>query len=117
MKTGFAHPTRRHRHPDSTSRACSRASCRSSSQSSSWSPRSSCWSFSAHFCHFSDAQEVEPFTLEQVADNLLSRLLLVSAIVVTPIVVVLGGLDESERRGGRTYTRSVRRALAPRYET
>jgi hypothetical protein len=35
------------------------------------------------------AQEVEPVALEQVADGLLSRHLFVSAIVVTPLVVVL----------------------------
>jgi hypothetical protein len=51
------------------------------------------------------AQEVEALLLEQVADDLSAVILFVSAIAVTPLVVRLGGLDESERRGGRTFSR------------
>jgi hypothetical protein len=40
-------------------------------------------------------------------------ILFVSAIVVTPLVVVFAGLDESERHGGRTLTGSVRRSVTP----
>jgi hypothetical protein len=50
-------------------------------------------------------QEIEPLALEQVADNLLSRHPLRLGHRGDSSRRRLGGLDESERRGGRTLTR------------
>ena len=52
------------------------------------------------------AQKIEALALEQVADNLLSRHLLISAIAVTPLVELhWREADDHERRGGRTTNR------------
>jgi hypothetical protein len=51
------------------------------------------------------AQEIEPFAFEQVANDLLARHPLRLGHRGDSSRRRLGGLDESERRGGRTFTR------------
>jgi hypothetical protein len=63
------------------------------------------------------AQEIEPFPLEQVADDPLARHALRLGHRGDSSRRRLGGLDESERRGGRTNYPAPSDAPTPRHGT
>jgi hypothetical protein len=60
------------------------------------------------------AKEIEPFAFEEVAEDRLARILFVSAIAVTPLVVVFVDSTSLSAAVAALRSGSARRALTPR---